>query len=1252
MKPSLLNISKTMAFATAIGAASAAWATQYLGVLPGSTDFESGELDGYMTVTNEDDASVVPGSSGIAEADRPANYRYNDSTNYVLSVETSADHPVLRAISTNAVDTTSDSVYVDMLVKPSAVFAADAQPPTVGNADKLLVYFKDVETPPGTTNLSLCVYAGGYFNENNEQGEIVTNEYVLVRNGVNTIVKDNWYRLVIKAKNVNDGNPAFSIWLGGYGDNFLCKDANDNNAFFSLHVTENGGDKMISSIGFAGNGCVDDFVASTNDPGQPAELPPLPTTALHWNPNFTNVYYVINGVTNTIVDVAAGTTNIECEAGTSITLIGDTGFRTFTTTSAEDTIDLQGATTGDLSWYSAGDGTQGNPYQIPSYDALIAMQQAVATNADYRSACYVQTADIDGTGKGAFAGIGVYDATPTGGTPFTGTYDGQGYKIKNIDFTQRNYGGVFNQVNGGTIKNLTVSNITCSAFSSGEFGFAIVGNAGNGATLTNLVAEGVFASENQPATHNVAGIVIRTSAGGNGTLIKDCTNNATLYGNYTKIGGICVLTQVKVAGGVVTFDGCVNNGDIHRVGEAITTTATSPAANSANGGFGGIVAYTADDTVVINCSNSGTISVPAGSTVARVGEIIGWGSSKTLEDQGGNSGNAAKKLLGSTGATITGFQYATVDNGVATTVSGALAAGKTYLLEGNVAASATPVATLTAVGDSISFDKSLGYTFAGTVGNSGAAGIPQMTEANNVVTYTAGYFPRTATAGQDGSAANPFEIADEDDLLALQAAVANDVGRGLCYTQIADIALTDVWEGIGVKGGKDIVSQATYDNGAFTGTYDGGNHTISNFQMESGTDYGALFNSVYNATIKNLKISYKENKLTPTADETESGKTDDSTGATFVGVAKSSTLQNLTALAGTVTTVSAYKDMGGIVGYLMAGSTVESCTNELNIASTKGSRKCGGIAIITQGGSGTAVVRNCKNTGTITGGAQDGAIVGYIGTTTAIIGCENTTNAPLLTCQSGTVTVSGGTKSVANRAAFVKNGGTVVGLNFATVDGNVATFVADNALALNGEYKVMGAGATATFAFAEAGTIAFDTALATPTYAITAAEGLTLTDATSGTVKTYTATAPAPAYPTYLDGDDTAITGAYNTWKETYSADGDSSKEDQFVLNVAPATVVPDNALSITEIVQNETAGWDITVECTMFGVDLSGTVGTARVLNGYLAVSYTDDLGGTWTTENIAITASANGKVTVNVNKSGAKFMKVKLTAKAEPQN
>ena len=371
------------------------------------------------------------------------------------------------------------------------------------------------------------------------------------------------------------------------------------------------------------------------------------------------------------------------------------------------------------------------------------------------------------------------------------------------------------------------------------------------------------------------------------------------------------------------------------------------------------------------------------------------------------------------------------------------------------------------------------------------------------------YFPQTATAGQNGSAEHPFEIADEGDLQALKGLVGVTNCSGIAFVQTASFALTSAWAGIGPDAGKDLVNGDNkdiprYEREAFSGIYDGGNHTISNFQMVNGCDYGALFNSVNNATIKNLKISWGANKLCA-----NSSATGGDTGASFVGTARFSTLTNLTALATQdVDTVSASKDMAGIVGYLTAGSTVVDCENQLNVGSllTAKARKSGGIALITQDGTGTATIKNCRNSGNVSlanAGGFKGGIVGYIGVATKIVDCENTAAVQLFHFQDGSISVSGTNKGNATVASNDKSGG-VSGLYFATVSGDVATFVADNALELNGEYKVMSAGATATFAFAEAGTIAFDTALFTPTYAITA-PGLVLSDSTSGTVTTYTA---------------------------------------------------------------------------------------------------------------------------------------------------
>lgn len=162
--------------------------------------------------------------------------------------------------------------------------------------------------------------------------------------------------------------------------------------------------------------------------------------------------------------------------------------------------------------------------------------------------------------------------------------------------------------------------------------------------------------------------------------------------------------------------------------------------------------------------------------------------------------------------------------------------------------------------------------------------------------------------------------------------------------------------------------------------------------------------------------------------------------------------------------------------------------------------------------------------------------------------------------------------------------------------------------------------------------------------------GLTFAIPGVTTNATLFAKAAAPAYPTYIDTTDTTIKDKYDAWKQAVGFDDSSTSThlNQFLLNVDESATVGDTALEITEIKQNATAGWDITIGCSLDGVGLTGTVGETIVCNGYLAVSYTDDLTSTWTTENIPVTAvdATTGTVTVNVNKANAKFMKVTLTA------
>ncbi len=1128
------------------------------GYFAGSTDFEGANplADGLWS--NAVDAAIEVDAS-IGSVSRalnlPPSFDANSRTN-VLSVD--SDDPVVRYLQEDRTAPAASAIYADFLIKTYPL-ANGLPAPEVGPDDKILVYTR-VNAAGTATNL--CVLARPDANSQ-------TNEFVLTK----SIGKDEWHRIVIKAE-----NGAYQVFCDDL--NTPCTDGTVS-TYYPINAVAQGAASM-SNVAFAGSAYLDDLILSTF-------IPDLPIATLTWDTNsFSSVSYVVGNATNAL-NAADGSFELQVQNGTSVTLVGNTGYYDVTATGTATTgsvLALNVTAPTGLAKFApgatgTGTGAANDPYTIPDYPTLVAMQVALENDAaNFADKHYVQTADINMSSVGAFSITSV----------FSGVYDGQNHTISGVQLIPAKQTGFFQKLANATVSNLTVT--ATFASSAGSIGGAIfAGDVTGTCRFEHIITEGSFSG-----THNCSGMVGNDKAKSATTDLTfvGCTNRADVTTTYTKAAGL--MNYTEATGATVTFIDCANEGDItcagganaggawaggfmayigkdnttHSLIRCVNTgaiSATQDIATTQNSSFrvGGLLGNLNVATVSLtDCSNTGAISgaaraVGSSPVDSAVGGLVGYGTA-ILAGNCSNSGTvgytlpagdytfASKgSLVGNgnptvnAGATITApatekpigkgscaaLNFATVDNNVATFVS-ALAAGNTYKV---MLPDATATYNFTAFG-SISFDTNLVQAVTFNITSTGAAGYPVASTSGTVVTYSTGYFPRTATAGQDGSASNPYEIADLDDLEALQAAVANAPATfaGLSYVQTDDIALTNAWEGIGIKGGKDLAANdagadknAQYDAGAFRGVYDGGNHTISNFQMENGTDYGALFNSIYGATIKNLKMSWGTTTLC--ANSSANGG---DTGATFVGVAKESTLSNLTALAGANVVVSASKDFGGIVGYLMAGSTVDSCTNELNVASLKGNRKCGGIAIITQSGSGTATIRNCKNSGTSSGGAQNGAIVGYIGTTTAIIGCENTANAPLLTCQEGTVTVSGYTKSVAHRTPFVKKGGTVNGLNFATVDDDVATFVADNALAAGNTYEVMATNATARYNFTAPGTIAFDQRLFTPTYDITAANGLTVMSATSGNVTTYTASIAAATW----------IGGAQGDWDVPANWDG------------------------------------------------------------------------------------------------------------------
>ena len=153
----------------------------------------------------------------------------------------------------------------------------------------------------------------------------------------------------------------------------------------------------------------------------------------------------------------------------------------------------------------------------------------------------------------------------------------------------------------------------------------------------------------------------------------------------------------------------------------------------------------------------------------------------------------------------------------------------------------------------------------------------------------------------------------------------------------------------------------------------------------------------------------------------------------------------------------------------------------------------------------------------------------------------------------GNITVSGDSTMNADMLAIGDNTKMVRALDYATVDGSVATIV--STLAAGNTYKVMAPGATPTFEFTEAGTIAFNTNLCNVAeFNVTAGDqSLEVTQTADGDVVTFTAAAkqadpipPLPAEPTADDVNNAVDAAKFVDSTVKTMIGGDSTKYNAF----------------------------------------------------------------------------------------------------------
>lgn len=191
--------------------------------------------------------------------------------------------------------------------------------------------------------------------------------------------------------------------------------------------------------------------------------------------------------------------------------------------------------------------------------------------------------------------------TPIGTSVYTfaGTFDGQNHKISNLYINSSDQVGLFANLNGGKIKNLTVEGTVFSTTGSNATKYGtggIVGYALSSAVIENCVSKVNVIGNDRAHIGGICGYATMD------TIIRNCINIGTVTSSVEYTGGVVGLMEIA-SFKTPTIYNCANFGNV---------TGTS--------NVGGIVGSSAGDVSV--CYNVGTVS-GSDSSVAAIANVTG-----------------------------------------------------------------------------------------------------------------------------------------------------------------------------------------------------------------------------------------------------------------------------------------------------------------------------------------------------------------------------------------------------------------------------------------------------------------------------------------------------------------------------------------------------------------------------------------------------------------------------------------------------
>lgn len=691
------------------------------------------------------------------------------------------------------------------------------------------------------------------------------------------------------------------------------------------------------------------------------------------------------------------------------------------------TIDLAEAQKGDskditvpMSKKPTGTGTVEDPYLISNASQLRWFASQVNDNGK-NSICAQLTNDID---------LGNENWTPIGKSGYSyqykGTFDGQGYEIKNvkIDSTSSDQ-ALFGYVNGGTVKNLTVS----GSVKGGNSTAGIVANfGGSSGSISGCINKATVNGNN--ATGGVVGKIF-TSGG----TVTQCANLGEITGS-NQVGGIigyvsyaCTLSASYNRGNITVSASYGNAGGIAGKLDASSasvqscyTTGTVTGSNYVKPAFG------SNSGSITNCYYLDTLGTDSNATsktsdklkalAATLGEafitapagindgypIFRWqiptydvtftvdpaDAEVTIDGQSGTHSDSNWTFAlpdGEHDYTVSAFGYG-AKSGKITVKGGAvhetvkLAAAEKRTVTFNIAPADTNAkVTVTWNGKTIAAESDGTYKlpdgeYTYTVKATGYAKVSNTLtvskDAAVSVTLTRSSTWNGETKTQptgDGTQAAPYQIENGEQLAWLADKVNNASTVSAIYAVLTD----------DIDLGGCSFTPIGKDFHEFSGVFDGQGHTISGLNV-SGVNDAGFFGVAKAATIKNIIVQ-----------GTVSG-TSNAAGILARAKTTTCTIESCGNEAAVTVIKSSGGYAGGILGHAITSTTVTKCYNNGAVTSkgnTSYSRASGIVGYLS--GNGPAKITTCYNTGKVTSdGYAAGAFGGYGGPSLTVSDCYNT----------------------------------------------------------------------------------------------------------------------------------------------------------------------------------------------------------------------------------------------------------------------